>query len=254
MLIRISLIVAILAGLGVAGIAFFPLQDQIKQTITQRDDFNSKLKAETIAHNKTKGELTSVKKDLEKTKTDLASAQQERDSAKATADEATKKADDLAANLKKTQQDLDSTKDKLAAWDSLNIPIAKARDILNSLKRVSEEEQVLQVEKDLLFSKAQKYKSQLDVINGTATAVEEPEGLTGKVLAVDPKFDFVVLDIGGKQGVLPRGQLLVSRAGKLVAKLVVTDNIQQNICIANVMPGPWKQSDVMEGDLVFNSN
>ena len=72
----------------------------------------------------------------------------------------------------------------------------------------------------------------------------------GKVLAVDPKFEFVVLDIGEKEGALENGQMLVNRNGKLVAKIKITDSIQPNRCIANVMPG-WKLGDIMEGDQVL---
>ncbi len=77
-----------------------------------------------------------------------------------------------------------------------------------------------------------------------------PEGLAGKVLAVDPKYEFVVLNVGEKQGVLADGQMLVSHNGKLVAKLRITDDIKDDKCIANVMPG-WKFSDVTEGDTVL---
>ncbi|MEY2407983.1 MAG: hypothetical protein QOF48_653 [Verrucomicrobiota bacterium] len=66
---------------------------------------------------------------------------------------------------------------------------------------------------------------------------------------VDPKWDFMVLDVGSKLGLKERGVLLVSRNGTLVAKVRVT-NVQPDRCIANIMPG-WKLKDVMEGDLVF---
>jgi cell shape-determining protein MreC len=65
---------------------------------------------------------------------------------------------------------------------------------------------------------------------------------------VDPKWDFVVLNIGQDQGVLENGELLVSREGKLVAKIVVR-SVEKNRCIANVVPG-WKLGEVIEGDEV----
>jgi hypothetical protein len=251
MLIRISLIVAILAGLGVAGIAFFPLQDEIKKTISERDTFNSNLKTEKKDHAATKAKLASTQTELTQTKTQLVGAQQERDAAKSTAAEAVKKAEDLQANLAKAQQDLVASKDKLAAWEALGIQITQARDILNSLKRITDEKNVLEEEKAILLTHANKLQAKVNELTGVVTETILPEGLSGKVLVVDPKFDFVVLDIGEKQGALPHGKLLVSRNGKLVAKLVITENISQTQCVANVIPGPWKQSDIREGDLVF---
>jgi hypothetical protein len=57
-----------------------------------------------------------------------------------------------------------------------------------------------------------------------------------------------VLNIGENQGVLPDGELLVSRDGRLVAKVIVR-SLEKNRCIANVMPG-WKLGEVIEGDEV----
>ena len=78
--------------------------------------------------------------------------------------------------------------------------------------------------------------------------VKLPAGLKGNVLVADPKYEFVVLDIGEKQGVLEDGKLLVNRRGKLIAKVRVK-SVQSDRCIANVLPG-WKQEDIMEGDQV----
>ena len=54
---------------------------------------------------------------------------------------------------------------------------------------------------------------------------------------------------GEDQGVLERGELLVNRNGKLVAKVVVR-SVQKDRCIANVLPG-WELGEVMEGDQVI---
>jgi hypothetical protein len=76
-----------------------------------------------------------------------------------------------------------------------------------------------------------------------------PASLKGKVLVSDPKWNFVLLDVGEDKGVLERGELLVNRNGKLVAKVVVS-RVQKDRCIANVLPG-WELGEVMEGDLVI---
>jgi hypothetical protein len=58
----------------------------------------------------------------------------------------------------------------------------------------------------------------------------------------------VVLNIGQDQGVLNNGELLVSRDGKLVAKVVVR-SLEKDRSIANIIPG-WKLGEVIEGDEV----
>ena len=73
-----------------------------------------------------------------------------------------------------------------------------------------------------------------------------PADLKGKIVVVDPKWDFVVLNIGDNAGVIQEGELLVSRNGKLVAKVVVR-SVQKDRCVANVIPG-WKLGEMIEGD------
>jgi hypothetical protein len=83
---------------------------------------------------------------------------------------------------------------------------------------------------------------------GKAEDPPVPREVRGKVLVVDPKWDFLVLDVGAKQEVPEKGVLLVSRNGELVAKVRVM-NVQDQRSIANIMPG-WKLKDVLEGDVV----
>ncbi len=250
MLIRISLIVAILGGLAVAGIDFFVLKDSITKTIADRDSFHQNWQTELGEHHKFEKLAKDTQSKLDKTTQQLAATKQERDNAVAAKDVAEKALTGVKDNLKRTQEDLDAAKDKLAAWDALGIPITQAREILNSLKKVQEEEAALQSEKEIIYAKCQKLQSKLDEILSPNHEPDMPEGLRGKVLAVDPRYDFVVLNIGDKDGAVMNGRLLVNRNGKLVAKLKITEDVQANRCIANVEPG-WKLSDVMEGDEVF---
>ena len=79
--------------------------------------------------------------------------------------------------------------------------------------------------------------------------VELPAGTKGSVVAVDPKYDFIVIDIGEQQGVLPYAKLLINRGGKLIGKVQVT-SVDKNRSVANILP-EWKQDEVMEGDQVL---
>jgi hypothetical protein len=72
------------------------------------------------------------------------------------------------------------------------------------------------------------------------------------VVTADPKWRFIVLDAGENQGVCKNGELLVSREGKLVAKVKVT-RIQNDRCVADLMPG-WELAEILEGDIVIPAN
>lgn len=91
--------------------------------------------------------------------------------------------------------------------------------------------------------------NQVDELLGHDHPILLPAGLKGEIMAVDPKWDFVVVNVGENQGVLQNGELLVSRDGKLVAKVIVR-SVQKDRSIANLVPG-WKLGDVFEGDEVI---
>jgi hypothetical protein len=249
MLIRISLIVAIVAGLGIAGLNFAKVQKQITDLVGDRD--HEKNMKETALHNlaATNKVLVATTKELAATKEQLATTTKEKDEAVAQAEELTKKNTTLTENLKKTQQERDAARDQVAAWDALGIPIQNIKATLASLKQVTADRDAIAAENKLLIGKVNNLKAQLDDLINPLNEPEMPAGLRGKVLVADPKFNFVVLDIGTDQKVVVAGRFLVSRNGKLIAKLKVK-SVQPNRSIANVLPG-WNLSEIMEGDQVI---
>jgi myosin heavy subunit len=249
MLMRICLIVAILAGLAAAGLNLVTVKEKITTTLKERDDFHTERDKEASDKRKALALAKDTQGKLDKTTEELTSTKDERDKAVADAAEQTKRAAALADNLKTTQQQRDAAQNDLAAWKALGIPVDQIKATLAKLKTVSEERDIILEEKRILIANNKKYKEKIDSILNPEHTVELPEGLKGKVLVTDPKYDFVVLDIGEKQGVLEDGQMLVNRNGKLIAKVRIK-SVQSDRSIANVMPG-WKQADIMEGDQVL---
>jgi len=249
MLIRISLIAAIVLSLFVAGINFIKTQEQITTLVTDRNTQRDGWHTTQNQLANTNKVLLKTTAELTKTKADLASTTEERDTAVAVAADLTKKNASMTEALKKTTQDRDTAQDELAAWHALGIPFEKIKATLATLKSVIEDRNAIAEENKILLANNVKLQNQIKLFIDPEYVVQLPPGLKGKVLVADPKYDFVVLDIGEKQGVLPEGQMLVNRNGKLVAKVRIK-SVQTDRSIANVLPG-WKLSDVMEGDQVL---
>jgi hypothetical protein len=249
MLIRITLIIAILGGLAAGVLNFVQVKDKITTTLKERDDFHADRDKEADLHRKFEKDSRETHAALERTNTLLVATQAERDTAVQTAADQTKRAEELADTLKKTQEDRDAAQNDLAAWKALGIPIENIKTTLASLKTVTEERDAIADEKKILLATNHKLTEKINSILNPEYEVQLPAGLKGKVLVADPRYDFVVLDIGEKQGVLEDGKLLVNRNGKLIAKVKIK-SVQADRCIANVMPG-WKLGDVMEGDQVL---
>jgi len=246
MLLRISLIVAILAGLGAGGLAYYEVTNQIPSLVGQRDQENKdKHKALT--------ELASTKSTLKKTQSDLAQTQQELADTKtdltkavARADAQEKRATDLSDKLAKVTQERDDAQNSLAAYKATGLNPDQIITLNKQLKDANAQIVAINGEKALLGREMAKYKSKYEELVGVNPYVPEPAGLHGKVLVVDPKWDFVVLSIGDDQNVVEDGEMLVSRDGKLVAKVIIR-SIQKDRCIANIVPG-WKLGEMFEGD------
>jgi len=250
MLLKISLLIAVIAGLGVAGLNIGLIKGKID---TLKEDRDTKTKERDEARTslaKTTKELKDTKTELATTKDNLKTTTEAKDTAEAQVADLTKKNEGLADNLKKTQEKLSATSDKLASWDAFGITPDVMKKKLDAINAVTAQRDTFATENRVLVGKVANLTAKInDLINPDTDGPQMPAGLKGKILVADPKYDFVVLDIGQKQGVVDAGRFLVNRNGKLVAKLKV-QTVEANRCIANVMPG-WKLGDVFEGDQVI---
>jgi hypothetical protein len=249
MLLRIFLILAILAGIGVIAVSQFKVRPHIEGIIREREDNKDKWhKEETVRKQKEK-ELASTKTTLETTKKTLDETQTQLTSTKGQLDAEQKRANDLQGNLAKSRDELKGARQDLEAWRLLGIPVEQVRAVIISEKKMRVANEALEEEKKLISHKLELVQRELDGYKSPTEDPDLPTGLKGTVLVVDPKWNFVVLDIGEKQGVVPRGVLLVSRNSKLVGKVRI-QSTQGDRSIANIMPG-WKLGEIMEGDQVL---
>ena len=249
-MLRIFLIVSILASVGVIVISQVQVKPHIEGIIKEREDQRQRGDKLQITLNTTKKKLTDTENTLTGTKRTLEDTQAQLTVANGKIDEQGKHLNTLQEKLDKSETELTANKQKLAQWESLPITADQVKTLIASEKQMRTANEVFEAEKKILEREYAKVSAKLKEYEGVGEKpVELPLGLKGKVLVVDPKWNFVVLDIGEKKGVLRNGILMVSRDNKLVAKVKVV-TVEQERCIANIMPG-WKLSDVAENDLVI---
>ena len=248
MLLRISLIIAIIAGLAAGALSYILATDKIPALITQRDEQKKAKETEIAAHKKTTGELKKTASELKDTQTELAETKDARDKALVKADAQSKRAEEIALKLTKATQERDDAQNDLSAFKAAGLTPDQVIKLNKTLKDANAQISAINSEKVVLLRSNAKLKSELDKLIGPEQFVKMRADLHGKILVVDPKWDFVVLDVGEDQGVITDGELLVSRSGKLVAKVIVR-SVQRDRCIANIIPG-WKLGDPVEGDEV----
>lgn len=246
-MIRICLIIAIVAGLAVAVVNFVQVKEVISSTRGALITTSNTLETTKITLNKTSKELASTKKDLETTKETLKTTEEARDTALADAEKNLKRANETAEQLKNTTVQRDAALADLAAWKASGYTVDQLKTLIANYDDAKKTIEGQEAEKKVFMSKIKKLENELAYYTqGDELKVALPEGLKAKVLVFDPKWDFVVLDVGENQGVLERGELLVNRNSKLVAKVRVL-RVDKDRCIANVVPG-WKLGEIVEGD------
>jgi hypothetical protein len=252
MLMRISLIVAILAALGAGTLNVLQVRDKINTLISQRDDYHTNLTKTQDTLKTTQKNLDTTQKNLDQTKQQLTASQAAQKKAEDTAAAETKRAADLTTSLAKATQDRDTAQANLAAYTATGKSPAEILQLVALIAQDKATIAAINDEKAVLTRSVARLKNELAKYTGPDLTVKLRADLKGKVVVVDPKWDFVVLDIGDDQGLLENGELLVSRDGKLVAKVIVR-TVEKDRSIANIMPG-WKLGEVFEGDQVTPAN
>lgn len=249
MLIRICLIIAIVAGLAVGTLNFVTVKEKITTLQTNLAiETEGRQKAENDLR-KTRADLAKTTEDLKQTTAQLEETTAERDTAVAEADRRTKEAEKLAANLERTTNERNEAQDLVARYRAAGMEPEQVAAANARIKELMAYLEGTQKENQFLGQKMEKLQIALDRFINPEKKIALPAGLRGRILVSDPKWNFVVIDVGENQGVKEFGEMLVNRDGKLVGKVVVR-NVQKDRSVANVMPG-WDIGEVMEGDVVI---
>jgi hypothetical protein len=198
----------------------------------------------------TKRKLASTENTLKQTQTELASTKDELGAATKRVETVTVERDTARKQLDDTRKERDNARDELAAYKLTELTP-------NQIVAINKQYKNLQAENQFLARVAQDRAQKIRALTNELAFYKGPEPpivtlppeLKGKVLVTDPKWNFVVVNVGQEQGALERAELLVNRDGRLVAKVVIR-SVQKDRSVANVLPG-WQLGEVMEGDQVI---
>ncbi len=181
----------------------------------------------------TRNELAATKSELENTKNDLLAAQQRISDLNDTIEQ--KNAELIVANGRVIQLEQDKSNLQLQIDDLSNQLVRSEEEIRDIQDKVATLEKVIQD----LESK--------DGLPGTAQRI--PVGTMGRILVVNSDWNFVVLDIGSEQGLVPNAEMLIHRKDQLVGKVRIS-SVEKNMSVAEIMTD-WARQSVNEGDYVL---
>lgn len=252
MLTRICLLIAIVAGLTAGVLNFVKVKENITTLRVTLNNTSNELATTKTDLNKTKSTLAKTESDLKRTAQQLAVAVAERDKAVKAEALAQQRAQKLTDEMTDVRKKLDDAQAELAAYKVAGMTPLEVANANKQIKELQNTLNALRAENKILGTTIRNLKSELAIYRDPDSRPSLPATLHGKVVVYDPKWEFVLLDVGEDQGVLVNGELLVNRDGKLIAKVIVR-SIQKDRCIANIVSG-WKYGELIEGDSVIPAN
>lgn len=250
MLLRISLVVSILAGGAALYFSHFQVAEKITTLTSDLQTSRSNEQAARQAESSARTAEKLAKDELDAKSKELIATSDALETTKASLAVQQKRADQLFDERQGVLRDLNQSRQELARFNATGFTADQLLTLASDLNQLTAEKETYIAENGILLKNINRLEYELSrYVGPREQEIELPVGLKGRILAVDPKYDFVVLNIGGNQGVLENGKMLVNRDGKLVAKVRIT-KVEPDRSIANILP-EWKQAEVTEGDQVL---
>ncbi len=237
---KILVIVSIVLSLAAAGLGFFN-RSQFVLTKSNLAQTESDLAASKKDAQDKQASLEETKKSLADTESQLQVSKSEVDKLKSEVAQKSSQITDLTTKLSAKDAELAAAKaeaqQKSEEVARLNEQIAAASQVA-----ATDESKTRITELETLNSKLQSdLESAQTKANNLEKAARERETkqaltrITGRILAVNQAWNFVVLSLGDKQGVESNMELVVRRGTTLVGKVRVT-TVEPASSIADILP------------------
>ena len=164
MLIRISLIVAIIAGLAAGTLNFVKVKKIIEDTRAERDKWHGKYdETDAEVEPRPRRILTKTTAALDQTKKDLDATKKERDTAVAAAADLKKQAATLQENLDKSEKDLSDANIQLDLYHQAFKTPQEALSVAKDMRALKERVAVIEDEKKVLQRQLVRVQTELNV-------------------------------------------------------------------------------------------
>ena len=251
-MLRVFLIVAVAAGLAAAVVGYTRVGGKITEMNTELTTTKSQRDQLQQSESRLRRDLKTVTDNLSSATLDLEETKSQLEVTETRAEQQRVRADQLEQERNTYLRERNETQTELAVWRAFNRSPDEIRALIAENRRLMDENVGLAEENRVMGRKVGSLENKLAIYEGREEKVPLRRDLRGEVVAVDPKYDFVVLNVGENDGVLERGEMLVNRGGKLVAKVRVL-TVEPRSSVANVLPD-WRQAEIMEGDVVMVGN
>jgi len=252
MAIKILLILALLTGGGSIAVSHFMVKPRIEKAEKAEKDNMAKYTAEQAAKARVQGELNETKQILDTTKSELETTKTTLANTTSDLDKSKQEVASLNGKVSEKDRQIKKLVDDNKEFVEFGKSMADIKKTYAALPKVTKERDVFTAENKVLQVEVNRLKNkmrELDRNSLIAPAVRLPAGLSGMVISVDPRYEFVILNVGGKAGALVDGEMVITRGGEMISKVRIS-SVEPDYSVANVIQS-WKKKDAVEGDTVL---
>ncbi len=252
-LIILSLVLS-LASAGVGYINLNKLKDA-KQTATEcqksKDDLLKKFASSSAEIKSLHDQLANTGSDSNKVSAQISDLQSQKDKAIADNEELQKAVTQKDADLIQAKKDLEAAQQALAEAQKGGSTSTNNSTALDALTTSNKE---LQVINDSQKEKIKDLETQVTQFRKREAQRRNKmlkQGLEGKILAVNPSWNFVVLSLGDRNGVVSNAEMLIKRDSQLIGRVKIT-SVEPSTSIADIIASSVKKGfSVQPGDSVI---
>jgi predicted RNase H-like nuclease (RuvC/YqgF family) len=160
--------------------------------------------------------------------------------------ELTLQSDKLSKDLESTKSEFESTNSKLKVTSAQlqafedGLKGRKPDELFQEISDLTEKAKALEGEKTLLTSKMEKSEGDLkklrEQMEMTKPGGTKSMSLSGRILAVNPTWNFVILDLGKNDQVVEGLTMVIYRGEKMIGR-IKTVTVDAQTSVADVLPG-----------------
>jgi hypothetical protein len=165
---------------------------------------------------------------------------------------------DLQAKLRANETEIAELRKRIESAETKPVAgappsTASAAELQKQLEDAKKQLEAAEQEKVLLSDKmkvTQERSPQLDTPRTHRPGAGGNPGIRGSVLAVNQAYNFVVLSLGGRQGVEPNSEMLVLRGGSFIGKIRIS-SVEPATAIGDIITSSLARGvQVQPGDIV----
>ncbi len=237
---KVLLYASLVVTLGATAIGFLN-KSKLADVAKQGADVQEEVK-------KGKAELEQTQKSLEETKKSVTKVTEEKDQIagqvdglKSDVEKAKSKANELTTQVGAKEAEITKLAADVQAKDTEIATLKSTQTAAPVVQGPSPEVQAMIQEKEALVTKLQgdvaAARSQIEDLqkkNNDRMAQKMRNGLEGRILAVNQAWNFVVLNLGDRNGVVGNVEMLIKRGSQLVGKVRVT-SVEPSTSIADIV-------------------